>query len=301
VKLGFIGLGKMGKGMVLRLLEKGHKLVVYNRSPEPVEEMRSFGAEAIKDFSELGEKLPPPRLVWIMLPSQVIDKIVFGDSGLASYLDSGDTLVDGGNSFFRDSIVRSQKLAAKGINFLDAGCSGGPKGARNGLSIMIGGSKSVYQELEPLFRDLSVADGYQHVGSTGAGHFVKMVHNAIEYGILQSIAEGFDLLENGPYKDLNLHQIAELWNHGSVIRSFLMELAAKALEKDPHLGEIAGFVEDTGEGRWSVEEAIASNIPFTTITHSLYARFRSRRDDSFADKLIAALRYQFGSHKVKKK
>ncbi len=297
--IGIAGLGKMGKNIALNLLDKGYKVVAYNRSGEPREEVKAKGAQAVDTIAKLVYELEAPRTVWLMLPSgDVTEKAV---EELSVLLEKGDIIVDGSNSRYKDGIRRHKILQEKGIGFLDAGCSGGPSGALNGMSIMVGGERKDFERLEKLFADLSVMDGYMYVGGPGSGHFVKMVHNAIEYGMMQSIAEGLDMLENGPYNELSLDGICGLWNNGSVVRGYLMELAARALSNDPKLKSVKPFVEDTGEGRWAAETAIEFGIPFTTLTHALYERFSSRYDYQFGRRALAALRHEFGGHEVKGK
>jgi len=220
-------------------------------------------------------------------------------AALAPLLSPGDVIIDGGNSYYKDSVARAEELAALGLHFLDAGTSGGVWGLEVGYCLMVGGEEAIFRRLEPVFQTLAPPGGYAHVGPNGAGHFVKMVHNGIEYGLLQAYAEGFELLQAGPYK-VDLAQVAALWNHGSVVRSWLLELAQRALAEDPDLGSVAGYVEDSGEGRWTILEAVERDVPATSLAHALFARFRSRQTDSFAARLIAALRQQFGGHRVKK-
>ncbi|MBI3413592.1 MAG: decarboxylating 6-phosphogluconate dehydrogenase [Candidatus Aenigmarchaeota archaeon] len=292
-----IGLGKMGKNVALQLLSKGYKVVAANRSPEPINELKQSGAAPAYSFEEAVKLLAPPRIVWIMVPPEAVDEVI---EKIKPHTQSGDTIIDAGNSNYKESARRHKELLQRGIHFLDAGCSGGPSGARNGMCIMVGGDEEIFKALEPLFKDVSVPEGVEYTGPAGSGHFVKMVHNAIEYGMMQSIGEGFELLEQGPYKGLDLRKIAYLWNRGSVVRSYLVELVERALSKDPKLENIEGFVEDTGEGRWATQAAIEHGVPFTGLSHALFARFRSRKD-SFSDKVLAALRNEFGGHAVKAK
>ena len=297
-EIGIIGLGKMGKNIALQMLRKGYSVTAYNRSPQPLNDVAAKGARKAKSVKELAVALKGPRTVWVMLTSGEITTSMILE--LASYCKKGDTVIDGSNSYYKDAVMLSAELAKKGISYLDAGCSGGPSGALNGMSIMIGGDKAAFKSSEQLFKDLSVPKGYLYIGESGTGHFTKMVHNAIEYGIMQSIAEGLDLVENGPYKNVNLKELTALWDNGSVIRGYLMSLASKALEKDPHLDSIAPYVEDTGEGKWSVKEAVDYSIPFNAITASLYERFESRDAKKFSKRVLAALRHEFGGHEVKK-
>ena len=298
MKIGFVGLGRMGGNMVKRLIEKGHTIVAFDPLKEAREEARRNGEQVPDSLQGLVEKLEAPRIVWLMVPAgRITDEVI---QTLATLLSKGDTLIEGGNSFYKDSISRAGALNPKGISFLDAGTSGGIWGLTVGYCLMVGGEKDAFRRCEPIFRDLAPQDGYAHVGPNGAGHFVKMVHNAIEYGMLEAYAEGFELMHAKKEFDLDLQKISELWNHGSVVRSWLLELAVDAFRKDSSLDSIKGYVEDTGEGRWSVLEAIEGNVPAPVITLSLLQRFRSRQEDSFSAKVIAALRQEFGGHEVKK-
>ncbi|MGQ9694499.1 MAG: phosphogluconate dehydrogenase (NAD(+)-dependent, decarboxylating) [Thermodesulfobacteriota bacterium] len=297
MELAIIGLGRMGMNMVRRLLKGGHKVVAYNRSPEKTRQIMKAGAKGIFSLPELIRALKPPRIVWLMLPAgQPVNDYV---AQLADLLSKGDIIVDGGNSFYQDDLRHAAQLKAKGIHYLDVGVSGGIWGLKIGYCLMIGGERKIYKFLEPIFKTLAPRDGYLYCGSTGAGHFVKMTHNGIEYGLMSAYGEGFDLLLNSPYgQDLNLAKVAHLWNQGSVVRSWLLELLESALKKDPHLSSIKGYVEDSGEGRWTVQQAINSAVPTPVIACSLFQRFRSRQTDSFADKILAALRQEFGGHRV---
>ena len=295
MNLAMIGLGRMGANMTLRLLRGGHEVVVFDRNPEAAKPLAAEGASPAGDIAELVRSLEPPRHVWVMVPSgepvtQTIDT-------LTSLLEKGDCIIDGGNSRYKDSIERSEALTAKGIHFLDVGTSGGVWGLENGYCLMIGGERAVFERMEPVFRTMAPEDGYAYMGPAGAGHYVKMIHNGIEYGMLQAYAEGFELLDASQY-DLDLEEIASIWNHGSVVRSWLLELAERALENDPRLDQIKGYVEDSGEGRWTIIEAIERDVPATVLAYSLFARFRSRQEESFGAKLIAALRQEFGGHGV---
>ncbi len=296
MQIGMVGLGRMGANMTLRLLRGGHEVVVYDRSSDAVSASAKEGAVAAFSLEELVQKLARPRHVWLMVPAggPVTDTI----ASLIPLLSAGDAIVDGGNSNYRDSVKRSEELAGKGLHFVDCGTSGGIWGLENGYCLMIGGEEEVFRRMESVFATLAPPDGYAYVGASGAGHFVKMVHNGIEYGMLQAYAEGFELLEASRY-EIELRRVAALWNQGSVVRSWLLELAERALEQDPDLSSIRGFVEDSGEGRWTVVEAIEHDVPATALAHALFARFRSRQDDSFGAKLIAALRQEFGGHRVK--
>ncbi len=295
-RIGIVGLGKMGKNIALRLLEKGYGVVVYNRSSAPVEEIRSKGAEAAGSIRELASMLGEGRLIWLMLPwGEATDNAI---AELLGVLSKGDIVVDGSNGKYTDDIAHAKLFAEKGIRLIDAGCSGGPSGALNGMSIMAGGDREAFESIEKVFKDLSVENGYKYIGSSGSGHYVKMVHNAIEYGMMQAIAEGMELLENGPYNNLDKAGICRLWNNGSVIRGYLMELAERALLKSPELEEIRPYVEDTGEGRWAAEAAIKLGVPLTSLTHALYERFSSRDEYGFGRRMLSALRHEFGGHEV---
>jgi len=297
MKLGMVGLGRMGMNMVRRLLKGGHKVVAYNRSPEKTRQIMKEGAQGVFSLPELVQALQPPRIVWLMLPAgKPVEEYI---SQLADLLSKGDIIVEGGNSFYQDDLRHAGELKPKGIHYLDVGVSGGIWGLKIGYCLMIGGERKIYKFLEPIFKALAPRDGYLYCGSTGAGHFVKMTHNGIEYGLMSAYGEGFDLLLNSPYgAELNLAKVAHLWNQGSVVRSWLLELLASALKKDPHLSSIKGYVEDSGEGRWTVQQAISSAVPTPVIACSLFQRFRSRQTDSFADKILAALRQEFGGHRV---
>ncbi|MEM3839100.1 MAG: decarboxylating 6-phosphogluconate dehydrogenase [Candidatus Micrarchaeaceae archaeon] len=295
-EIGIYGLGKMGKNIALQMLRKGYRVVAYNRSREPVDEVAREGAEGADSLGDLVKKLESPRIVWLMLPDGEVTNGAVAE--LSELLSKGDIVIDGSNSNYKYDLEHYEILERKGIELLDAGCSGGPSGALNGMCIMVGGKKDVYAQSEQIFKDLSVKDGCIYAGSAGAGHFVKMVHNAIEYGMMQSIAEGMDLVANGPYKDIDLEKVAKVWNNGSVIRGYLMELTGRALAKDPRLESIDPYVEDKGEGRYAVECAVEHGIPFTAISHSLFERFSSRSKYRFGDRLLAALRHEFGGHAV---
>ncbi|TMQ52522.1 MAG: decarboxylating 6-phosphogluconate dehydrogenase [Candidatus Eisenbacteria bacterium] len=297
MELGFIGLGRMGKNMVLRLLDGGHRIVAWDRSRDPIQEVSGKGAVAASNLSELVAKLgDTPRAVWVMVPSGDPTEQVIRD--VAPLLKAGDAIIDGGNSYYKDSVRRASWLAEKRIDFVDAGTSGGIWGLSRGYCLMVGGSEAVCRRLEPLFQTLAPKDGYARVGASGAGHFTKMVHNGIEYGLMQAYAEGFEILKASPY-DLDLRSIAALWNHGSVVRSWLLELAESAFEDDPNLEHVRGYVEDSGEGRWTVMESIEQAVPAPVLMLALQTRFRSRQSDSFQGKVLAALRHKFGGHAVK--
>lgn len=298
MQLAMIGLGRMGGNMTERLLLGGHQVVVYDRSAEAVDRTVKLGGTASSDLADLVGKLSAPRIVWIMVPAgQPVDDTI---AQLTPHMQRGDVIIDGGNSNFHDTIRRGKALAEQGIEFMDAGTSGGIWGLKNGYCEMVGGSDQAFALCEPIFKTLAPEDGYAHVGPTGAGHYVKMVHNGIEYGMLQAYAEGYEVLHASTEFKLDLHKIAALWNHGSVVRSWLNELAESAFEKDGDLTDLRGYVEDSGEGRWTVQEAIDLNVPAPVITLSLLMRLRSRQADSFGAKVIAALRNEFGGHAVKR-
>ena len=297
MRIGFVGLGRMGANMVRRLRERGdHEVVAYDPEAGAVEQVRLAGAIGAGSLAELVHGLPPPRAIWLMLPAgEVVDQTL---SALARLGTPGDLFVDGGNSFYKDTLRRAQELRERGYELLDAGTSGGIWGRQHGYALMIGGTPAAFARIEPAVRTLAPEGGYAHVGPSGAGHFAKMIHNGIEYGLMQAYAEGFALLEAAPFA-YDLRALASLWNRGSVIRSWLLELAASAFDKDPHLDQIAGFVEDTGEGRWTVATAIEQAVPAPVITQALFARFRSRQPESFGDRVVAALRREFGGHAVR--
>jgi 6-phosphogluconate dehydrogenase len=297
MKLAMVGLGRMGGNMTRRLLRDGHEVVAWDRSADAVRELAGEGAKGAKDLADLARRLEAPRLIWLMVPSgapvdQTIEQLLPG-------LARGDIVIDGGNSNFHDTMRRGAALQARGIELVDAGTSGGIWGLELGYCLMVGGSKAAVGRAEPVFRSLAQEDGYAHVGPTGAGHYVKMVHNGIEYGLLQAYAEGYEILHQSKDFDLDLHQISAVWNHGSVVRSWLNELAERAFADGADLAGIRGYVEDSGEGRWTVQEAIDLSVPAPVITLSLLMRFGSRQDESYSAKVIAALRNQFGGHAVK--
>ncbi len=297
MKLAIIGLGRMGANMARRLIQNGHEVVVHNRSREPIDELAGEGAIPAYDFDEIIANLEAPRVVWLMVPAgDPVDEQI---AELVPRLEPGDILIDGGNSRFLDTLARHERLADTGIEYVDAGTSGGIWGLELGFNLMVGASDDAFAVIEPAIASLAPENGYLHVGPTGSGHYVKMVHNGIEYGIMQAYAEGFEILEQSRF-DLDLHAIADLWNHGSVIRSWLLELAAAAFEEDPHLDELEGWVNDSGEGRWTVEESIALDVPAPTIYVALASRFYSRDDNAFSHRVLAALRNQFGGHAVRK-
>ncbi len=287
----------MGKNIVLNLLRNNYEVVAFNRSPGPLREVAAAGATAASSVEDVVKRLKGRKVVWLMYPAgEVTENAV---RAMGRLLKPGDIIINGANDNYKASMAYESQLKGTRIGILDAGCSGGPSGALNGMSIMVGGDSTSYKHVEQLFRDLSVPDGLLYCGPAGSGHFVKMVHNAVEYGMMQSIAEGFDLMANGPYKGMDLCSIAELWNHGSVVRGYLIELTARALRKEGRLESVAPYVEDNGEGRWSVNAAVEHSIPFSVISSSLFERFSSRSEEQFGRRLLAALRHEFGGHAVK--
>ncbi|HEV8586491.1 MAG TPA: decarboxylating 6-phosphogluconate dehydrogenase [Methylomirabilota bacterium] len=297
MELGFVGLGRMGGNMVTRLARGGHRIVAFDPSADAVKRARDNGADVVASLAELPKALKPPRAVWVMVPAgEPTESTILA---LAGALERGDTIIDGGNTKWKDDIRRGKELAARGLSYVDAGTSGGIWGLQNGYCLMIGGDQAAVDRLGPLFTTLAPPNGWLHVGGVGAGHYVKMIHNGIEYAMMQGYAEGFELMSASEY-GLDLPKIAALWNQGSVVRSWLLELTAAALAADPKLEELKPYVEDSGEGRWTVEDAVDKAVPAPTITAALFTRFRSRRDNSFADRLLAALRNQFGGHAVRR-
>jgi 6-phosphogluconate dehydrogenase len=295
-----IGLGRMGANMTQRLLLGGHDIVAYDQNSDAVSESSAGGAVAAASVADLVEKLSVPRAVWIMLPAGAVTDTVIDE--LAGLLTAGDAVIDGGNANYKDTLRRGESLSQRGIYLLDAGTSGGIWGLAEGYSLMVGGDPEVFSRLEPIFQTLAPAEdkGYSHVGPTGAGHFTKMVHNGVEYALMQAYAEGFELLQaKQPEFDLDLTAIAKTWQHGSVVRSWLLDLAVRALEEDPDLESLAAYVEDSGEGRWTVNESVELAVPTPAITAALYQRFRSRQAEPFGARLLAALRNQFGGHAVR--
>jgi 6-phosphogluconate dehydrogenase len=296
MRIGFIGLGRMGANMVRRLLRDKHEIVAYNRTAEKTKEIAGEGADGAYSIAELVSKLKKPRAVWIMVPAGDATEAQIEE--LLEHLERGDTIIDGGNTNFHDDQRRQPELKKKGIDYIDAGVSGGIWGLANGFCLMVGGDPEPVKRLEPVFLSLAPKDGYLHVGGPGAGHYVKMVHNGIEYGLMQAYAEGFEIMHASDYT-LDLQKISTLWNHGSVVRSWLLELAERAFAGDQDLKHLKGWVADSGEGRWTVQEAIDKDVPAPVITLSLQTRFRSRQDDSYGAKVLAALRNEFGGHAVK--
>jgi 6-phosphogluconate dehydrogenase len=299
MQLAMVGLGRMGGNMVERLMRHGHTLVVYDRSTEAMAKYEKMGAAKAADLAGVVKALATPRIVWIMVPAgDPVDETI---AALVPQLSPGDVIIDGGNSNFHDTIRRGERLAKSKIELIDCGTSGGVWGLENGYCLMVGGTDAAVKRCEPIFTALAPENGYSHVGPIGSGHYVKMVHNGIEYGLLQAYAEGYEILHaSKTFPKLDLTAIANVWQHGSVVRSWLNELAASAFERDASLADLKGWVADSGEGRWTVQEAIDLDVPAPVITLSLQTRFRSRQTDSFGAKVIAALRNEFGGHAVKR-
>jgi len=299
MEIAFVGLGRMGGNMVKRLLERGdHRVAAFDPNPAAVQEVVEAGATGAASLKELAAAIQPPRAFWVMVPAgPPVDDTLLTLAGLCT---RGDLFIDGGNSFYKDSIRRSEEMAARGYEMMDVGTSGGVWGHDIGYCMMVGGSLKSFLRIEPALHTLAPQGGYAHVGPNGAGHFSKMVHNGIEYGLMQSYAEGFAIL-NGSQFQYDMHALASLWNHGSVVRSWLLELAEDAFSKDPKLEQVAGYVEDTGEGRWTVEAAIEEAVPAPVIAEALFDRFRSRQAESFGDKVLAVLRKEFGGHAIRTK
>ena len=300
MELAMIGLGRMGANMSERLLKGGHKVVVYDRNPEMINKMVQKGAVGANSLKELSDKLAPPRTFWIMIPAgKPVDDTI---QELLSHIKAEDIIIDGGNSFYKDTLRRAVLLKEKGIHFVDVGVSGGVWGLTEGYGMMVGGEKEIVEHLSPIFETLAPAPdkGWGHVGPSGAGHFVKMVHNGIEYGLMEAYAEGFSLMKRKTEFNLDLHQIAEIWRFGTVIRSWLLDLISSGLSEDTELREIRPYVADSGEGRWTVFEAIDLDVSAPVITLSLLQRLRSRDEEDYTDRLLAVMRQQFGGHEVKR-
>ena len=297
MQIGFVGLGRMGLNMVTRLIRGGHAVVAYDRSADAVARAEAAGARGVSTLETLIEGLAAPRAVWVMVPSG--DATESTVSALGRILAAGDAIIDGGNTNFHDDVRRAQALAAKRVDYVDAGTSGGIWGLQEGYCLMVGGTPEVCARLEPIFLTLAPRDGYLRVGDHGAGHYVKMIHNGIEYGLMQAYAEGFELMHASDYR-VDLGAVAKLWNQGSVVRSWLLELTARALAEDAELSGLKGYVEDSGEGRWTLHEGIDRAVPLPVLTAALFTRFRSREDNPFSERMLAALRNQFGGHAVKK-
>ena len=288
MKIGMVGLGRMGAGLAGRLRAAGHEVIGYDRNPD---------ISDVGSIKEMVTQLPSPRVVWIMVPSGAITQDTI--EAVATELAPGDIVIDGGNSYVKDTVRRGKELAKRGIRFLDVGTSGGIWGLENGFCLMAGGERDVFEHVEPALAALASEGGYGHVGASGAGHFSKMVHNGIEYGMLQAYAEGFDLLHCATEYDYDLHQLAALWNHSSVVRSWLLELAENAFESDPNLDKLKAYVDDSGEGRWTVLEAVERGVNVGVLAQALFARFTSREENAFSMRVIAALRNEFGGHAVR--
>lgn len=299
MRLAIIGLGRMGMNMARRLVSGGHDIVVWNRSQEKVKQMVQEGAQGAATLEDLVAQLPAPRTVWVMLPAGDATENALDE--LSRLLSPGDLIIEGGNTYWRDDQPRAEWLERHGIHYMDAGVSGGIWGREIGYCTMVGGSADDVQRVAPALDTLAPANGWKHVGPVGSGHYVKMVHNGIEYAMMEAYGEGFDLLKNGPFKELDLEGIAGLWNQGSVVRSWLLELLESAFSKDPALEQLTGHVDDSGEGRWTVLESVHHGISTPVLAQSLYKRFESRQQDVFSNKVLAALRNEFGGHAVKKK
>ena len=300
MEIGMIGLGRMGGNMAQRLLTGGHRVVTYDANPDAVASSRGHGAVATASLRELVDALSPPRAVWIMLPPGEPTESTIED--LIPLLSPNDIILDGGNANYKDSMRRSEKLAQSNLEFMDVGTSGGIWGLTEGYSLMVGGKEETYRHMKPVFQTLAPAEdkGLSHVGPPGAGHFVKMVHNGVEYGLMQAYAEGFEIMQAKSEFNLDLAEIAETWRYGSVVRSWLLDLAASALKEDPSLESLQAYVDDSGEGRWTVQESVDLAVPAPVITAALQQRFRSRQEQPFGARLLAALRNQFGGHAVRK-
>ena len=300
MELGMVGLGRMGGNMTLRLLRAGHRVVVFDPQAEAVRALSDEGAAGAGSLADLVDSLAQPRAVWVMVPAGEATETTI--NALAECMSPGDTVIDGGNSNYKDSMRRAGALATLGISFLDAGTSGGVWGLAGGYSLMVGGDEAAFRRLEPVFQSLAPAPdrGYGRVGPAGSGHFVKMVHNGIEYGLMQAYAEGFELLRAKTGFELDLAQVSQIWRSGSVVRSWLLDLTAAALEEDPGLETIQAYVEDSGEGRWTVQEGVELSVPLPVISLALQARFRSRQEQPFGARLLAAMRNQFGGHAVRR-
>ncbi|QDP41317.1 phosphogluconate dehydrogenase (NAD(+)-dependent, decarboxylating) [Radiobacillus deserti] len=298
MKIGLIGLGKMGYQIGLHLIDKGHEVHAYDINEQAVERFKTEGGDASVTVDSMLSQLPSPKVVWVMVPAGDVTTNVLKE--LAEKLSPEDVVIDAGNTNYKQTLEHISLLKEKGIHMLDVGTSGGVSGARNGACFMIGGDKEVFQPLEPVFRELAVDNGYLYTGKGGSGHFLKMVHNGIEYGMMAAIGEGFEVLEKSPF-EYNYEEVARVWNHGSVIRGWLMELMQEAFKKDAHLDDIRGVMHSSGEGKWTVESALDFEVPTPVIALSLMMRYRSQENDTFTGKVVAALRHEFGGHAVEKK
>ncbi len=298
MEIGLIGLGKMGYNLALNMKDHKHHVFAYNRSPEKIEAIEKEGVIGVYSLDSLVNHLKKPRIIWLMVPAgNTVDELI---DLLIPLIDKGDIIIDGGNSKYKDTLRRYAYLQQQNINFVDVGTSGGKSGARNGACMMVGAEKEIFKQVEPLIASICVRNGYLHTGRNGSGHYVKMIHNGIEYGMLQAMAEGFEILEKSQF-DLDFEKVANVFNHGSVIRGWLMELMIDAFSKDPHLDSIKGIIHTSGEGLWTVEEALELQVPAQVIMSSLFARYRSQQVDTFSGKVVAALRNEFGGHLVDKK
>ena len=296
MQIGMVGLGRMGSNMARRLLRGGHEVVAFDVDPDAVALLTKDGAIGAVSLQALSEHLDSPRVVWVMVPAGSITQTTIDQ--LSANMDPGDVVIDGGNSRYTDSVNYCKALTERGISFIDAGTSGGVWGLDNGYTLMIGADPDAFDLIEPVLATLAPKDGYARVGPPGAGHFVKMVHNGVEYALMQAYAEGFELLRASDFR-LDVAEIAQLWRHGSVVRSWLLDLAASALAKDPDLEKLSGWVEDSGEGRWTLEEGIRNSVPLPALAAALFARFSSRESDAFSNRVLAALRQEFGGHAVR--
>lgn len=299
MKIGFIGLGKMGYHMVERLLDKGHEVVVFNRSLNKVKLIaEEKGAIPSTSYEELVSKLDAPRMVWLMVPYESVDEVI---TQLTPHLEKGDLIIDGGNSKYTETIRRAKELEQKGIKYIDVGVSGGLVAAKTGYCMMVGGAEQDFKKIEPIIKDMCIPEGYGYFGNNGAGHYLKMVHNAIEYGMMQAIGEGLDIIQNGPFSDTDQIKLTEVWNHGSIIRSFLMEMTTLGLKHNPGLKDVDGFVPNSGEGKWAVEDAEKYNVSIPVIKQSLQVRYDSETKKNYGTKVVAVIRDEFGGHGIAKK
>ena len=299
MNIGIIGLGRMGMAIAKRALQHNHTVSGFAPSEDTRTQAQEYGVTTYESVQALVSAIPSPRTIWLMVPAGEITRSTI--ITLSEILVAGDTIIDGGNSYFKDSQAHAELLESKSINFIDVGTSGGLKGEEMGFSLMIGGDKTLIESYNPLWEALAAPEAYAYMGASGSGHFVKMVHNGIEYGIMQAMAEGFELIKEGPYSNLDMQEVSKVWKNGSIIRSFLMDLAYDAFQKDKNLDSLTDYVDDNGMGRWTVNTAIEHAVPLPVITDAVYARFRSRQEESFAGKTLAALRNEFGGHEIKKK
>ncbi|MGG0731078.1 phosphogluconate dehydrogenase (NAD(+)-dependent, decarboxylating) [Bacillus paramycoides] len=297
MQVGLIGLGKMGLNLGKNLIDHKHQVAAFDLNTSAVEEMKEYGATGVSSLNELVQSLESPRILWVMVPHAVVDSVI---NEVTPLLSKGDILIEAGNSHYKESIRRYEQLKKDGIHFMDAGTSGGMEGARNGACYMIGGDQEAWDIVEPIFRDTAVENGYLYAGKAGSGHFLKMVHNGIEYGMMAAIGEGFEILEKSEF-DYDYEKVSRVWNNGSVIRSWLMELTENAFSKDAKLDEIKGVMHSSGEGKWTVETALDLQTATPVIAMSLLMRYRSLDNDTFTGKVVAALRNEFGGHTVEKK